>query len=629
MGKKKEKLISSYNSIFEDIKKSISILDPVSFAEHYLTLDSGENFDLSSRGWKYAADMWRFVALQAENKNSKPIVELKGRQVGATTKAGGLSLYFTSSGLYGSEVNKPPMRVVHLFPTLGHVSKYTKDKLGPMMRNSRDNFIGARSLENDPSVSGKIPEDSLSEKYFIGENRLRIDSIGKDADRIRGTTQDVALFDECQDMNRKAIENAIKILQHAKYGARAEGLQLFFGTPKNTGSYFWSLWNDSDQRFFQLKCLNCQDYFFLYNLEDDSWNDIWVSGLEIRCPHCAFHQDKRDAVDGGRWVPTRVNKDNKRVIDFSQNKKYIGFHHNLMLMPFFTKEDVLKFWHKFNQNVTERAWLNETLGNFYRGGGQPLTLDDIINNALDETRGLSKSISNNSGKTVVLGMDWGGKDDGDGGEEENAITKGQSYTTAIILSVDTSGVFTIENAFKLKKNDIMYHVNVVDNIFNKYQVHTAVADQAYGHQTVRFLQVDKNYRNRFLGCLNNGSLGKLVTYDPKYLRITVNKDMMIDEIFDMIRRGRIKFPALGTAWEQLRWLADHCTSMESATIIKNGNAVKTYKKGSGPNDGLMALMYAVLAYKYLSTGAFKLSLNENQQSSGMPLPTMAYIPRIR
>lgn len=628
----KKNSAEAYNQLFEDLKRGISIIDPVAFAETYLKLDSGESFKLSAPEWKYAADMWRFIALQADNPKAKPIVELKGRQVGATVKAGGISLFFTSSGLYGSEAGKPPIRVMHLFPTLGHVTQYTKEKLGPMIRNSTDNFVESRSLGHDPSAKGKLPEDTLGQKFFRGDNVLRVDSTGKDSDRIRGSSQDVLLFDEIQDISKKAIENAKKIAQHAKYGAKAEGLQLYFGTPKSSGSYFWQLWNNSDQRFYQLRCLSCKDYFFLYTLEDDDWNTIWIKDQEVRCPTCGFHQDKGEAIGLGRWVPTRLDSTGQRIIDYDQNKQYVGFHHNLMLMPIFSKEQVLKSWPKHNPNASERAWKNETLGDFYSGAGLPLTMEDIINNALDDTRGLSKAINDKSGKTMLLGMDWGGIDDSDEDNDtaskQSSIVKGQSYTTAVILSVDQTGTFTIENAFKLKKNDLMYHVGVVDKVFKLYRINQAVADQMWGQQTVRYLQLDMSLRNRFLGCINSGNINKQFSYDPKYLRITVNKDLMIEEIFEMIRRGKIKFPSKGLAWDQIYWLAEHCTSMETITRMKNDNLVKKYVKGSKPNDGLMALMYAVIAYKYLATGAFKTVSDVNINQVKRPMPSLAHIPRL-
>lgn len=625
--KAKNKSSGPYSEIFEDLKKSVSLFDPVSFVENNLTLDSGEPFDLSSKGWKYMADLYRYIAIQADDKQAKPIVLLKGRQVGATTMASALSLFFTSSGVYGGEVSRPPMRVIHLFPTLGQVSKYAKDKLDPTIRNSQDNFLSQRSLRFDPNLVGSVPEDTLTEKSFIGDNKLRVDSIGKDADRIRGITEDVMLLDEIQDVPRVAIDNAVRILQHAKYGAKGGGVQLFFGTPKQSGSYFWQLWNESDQRFFQLRCTNCEDYFFLYTLEDDEWLEIWVRGQEVKCPHCGFHQEKEDAVGGGRWIPTEVNNEGKRVAAPHKKSRNIGFHHNIMLSPLFDKEYVLKFYPKLNPLASDRAWKNEVLGDFFRGGGMPLTMEDIITNALDETRGTSKRIKDRSGKTIVLGMDWGDKDEED--DNSGGNQRGKSFTTAVIMSIDKSGVYTIENAFRLKKNDIMYKVEVIDKLFKNYHIQTAVADYMWGQETVRYIQYDMNYKNRFLGCFNSGNINKIFSYDPKYLRVTVNKDMMIEEIFGLIRRGKIRFPSKGLAFEQMRWLMEHCTSMETVTRKKNENIVKKYVKGSGPNDGLMALMYAIIAYKYLATGGFKTQRETFTEGGAAPMPVLTYAPQIR
>lgn len=634
--KKAKDKIGPHSELFENLKRGVSLFDPVSFAENYLLLDSGEPFDLSSDGWKYMADLYRFIALQASssdgqktwNSKAKPVVLLKGRQVGATTMAGVLSLFFTSSGLFGGEVGKPPMKVIHLFPTLGQMSKYSKDKLDPTIRNSRDNFLSQRSLRFDPNLVGSVPEDTLTEKSFIGDNKLRIDSIGKDADRIRGITEDIMLLDEVQDVPRRAIENAIRILQHAKYGAKGEGVQLFFGTPKQSGSYFWQLWNDSDQRFYQLRCTHCEEYFFLYTLEDDSWLETWVSGQEVKCPTCGFHQPKDKAIAGGRWIPTEIDKEGKRVPAPHKKANYYGFHHNIMLSPLFPKEYVLKSYPKFNPSASERAWKNEVIGDFYRGGGMPLTMDDIILNALDETRGTAKQIKDRSGKTVVLGMDWGDKDEDDD-TGDGASTRGKSYTTAVVLSISQNGVYTVENAFRLKKNDIMYKVEIIDKLFKNYHIQTAVADYMWGQETVRYMQYDMNYKNRFMGCINSGNINKLFSYDPKYMRVTVNKDMMIDEIFGLIRRGKIKFPSKGLAFEQLRWLMEHCTSMETITRKKNENIVKKYIKGATPNDGLMALMYAIIAYKFLATGGFRTQRETWSDGGQRPMPLLSYAPSIK
>ena len=99
-------------------------LDPGNFVKNNLTID-GMEFNILDNGWKFMADIYRYIAHQAIQKDGKPVVIKKGRQVGATMMAGALDLFFTNSGLY----TKPPIRVVHCFPALAHVKDFLKTSL--------------------------------------------------------------------------------------------------------------------------------------------------------------------------------------------------------------------------------------------------------------------------------------------------------------------------------------------------------------------------------------------------------------------------------------------------------------------------------------------------------------------
>ena len=119
-------------------------------------------------------EVYRYVAAQAGSANAKPVVMLKSRQIGATILAAVLSLYFTSSGIYGGD--RPPMRILHAFPTLGLMGLYAKDKLDPMIRSSQNGFLLSRSLRNEKNIGTNIPEDTQTEKNFIGFNKVILDA---------------------------------------------------------------------------------------------------------------------------------------------------------------------------------------------------------------------------------------------------------------------------------------------------------------------------------------------------------------------------------------------------------------------------------------------------------------------
>lgn len=175
--------------IFYKLKDQLSIIDPVKFAETYLTLE-GEPFRLSGNGFKPFSDIFRYIGIKALEPDSKPVILVKGRQVGGTIMACALEMYFMGSGLFGTD-SKPPIRIIHAYPLLEHAGAYSKTKLNQMISGSirpegSDKKGKVKSfMQNilDPTTPAN---DSLTFKQFIGGNHIWIESVGLDADRIMG-----------------------------------------------------------------------------------------------------------------------------------------------------------------------------------------------------------------------------------------------------------------------------------------------------------------------------------------------------------------------------------------------------------------------------------------------------------
>ena len=578
---------------FDQIKSSFLDFDPAFFIENNLTID-GSEFKIIGNGWKFMVDVYRYIGLQATQKVGKPVVIKKGRQVGATMMAAAIDLFFTNSGLF----HKPPIRVLHAFPSLGQVKKFSQDKLEGFVRTSKNGFISKNKLEGN-SV------DNLTMKQFKS-GTLWVDSIGEDGDRIRGMTVDAIFFDEVQDMYATAIGNATKTLTAAKYGPVGQGVQVYFGTPKEKNSYFSSLWDMSDQRYYHLGCKNCKETFPFYLPDDKRWMDIWVSGHTIRCPLCACEQHKIEAIERGKWVPSR-NPD---------ECKLVGFHINQLYIPYFTKENILNLMPENNPLQTERIFKNEVVGEFFSGAGLPITRAEIYEKCRDADRAFSRSI-NPREKSSYLGVDWGGKDDG---SDSNV---GQSYSCVVILSALPDGTLLVEHAHKLRKQDFDYKKETIHEMYKRFGVKQGLSDWFFGQDVVHDLQ--RHYGSKFLGAQGSGNLLKPLKFREDELIVSYNKDMMVEEIFDLFRKGKIRFP--WKSFEYIEWLIDHCTSMESSIRTIGGQPVKTYIKGPSPNDGLMALMYAYMAYKFDATKGFSIKpgINGNEQSA--PKPILAHLKR--
>lgn len=584
--------------LFNDIKSGFLEYDPAYYIEHNLTLD-GEPFKIMGNGWKFMVDVYRYIALEAVRADGKPVVLCKGRQVGATVMAAALDLYFTNSGIY----NRPPIRIAHLFPTGPLAKRFSQDKLENLIQTSKYDVINKNKLIH----KNKNAVDNLTMKQFQS-GTLWVENIGIDGDRVRGMTLDGSFFDEVQDMSGLAIGNSTKTLTAAKYGRIGKGVQVYFGTPKEKGSFFYKMWESSDQRYYHLGCKNCgETYPFYFSADQESWKDIWIGNYTIKCPICGKEQHKVDAIESGKWVPTKN----------SDESKYVGFHINQLYIPYFTKEAIEDEHPENNPTKTTRAWYNEVLGEFYSGTGLPLTRADIYENAVDLERGFSKSLNPKINRSY-LGVDWGGK------IEDDEVSRGQSFSCAVILSVQPDGTLAVEHAHKLRKHDFDYKKSTIIELFRRFGCARGVSDWFWGQDIVYELQ--KLYQDRLLGSQGSGSLLKPIKYREDELMISYNGNILIDELFSKIRKGHIRFP--GKDFEKIEWLVDHCTSMEGDVKMVAGQQIKTFKKGPTPNDGLMALLYAYIAYKFDLTKGFTIKPGLHKEQT-VPRPILAYAPGIR
>lgn len=576
------------NDFFDKFKSDVANIDPVAWAEKYLTLD-GKPYRINGNGYKPLSDVLRYVCVKSLEKNSKPLIFCKGRQIGLTTLATVSELFLTASGVIGGN-GRPNLGIIHCFPTLIHVYTFAKTKLNTMISDSVmvDSTTNKRKISYIESKLDKSTpaNNSLQFKQFQNGNFLRVESTGLDADRLRGSTCSALYFDEVQDTPIEAIANALKLLTTSKYGPR--GMELYFGTPKQKGSGYWKMWQASSQQYYHLGCEKCGEYFPLYTPGSDDWEKIWLYGYMVRCTKCEFIQDKRDAAERGKWIALNSNDD----------APYIGYHLNQLYMPFFTKEDILKEKPENHPTNSEKVFQNEVMAEFYSGDSSPITPEEIHEKCADIGRKIRASISPAENKAVFGGYDWGKK------KADSDDASGQSYSCCVLLSDDGKGLLSVEFSTLLKRNDFEEKKSIVDQMFRQYSVKLAVGDVGYGNDLTEVLQ--RSHGDKFLGSESsnhvNGHQKYVDDYFPK--RIVFEKDYYIAEVYDLLKRGMIRFPY--GDYEKISPLIQHICSMELKTTMNRiGEAQQKYVKGSTPNDLMMALVNAYLAYKFDITKGFK------------------------
>lgn len=417
-------------------------------------------------------------------------------------------------------------------------------------------------------------------------------------------TADIQFFDEVQDIPREAIGNATKILTTAKYGPKGSGVQIYFGTPKRHGSDFYRMWQVSSQQYYQLGCLSCHKHFPLYTPGSDEWESIWIKEYIVQCTHCGFQQDKRESAEIGKWVGVNDG-----------DYKYIGFHINQLYNPELTKEKILENKPQNNPISTEKTYFNEVLGEFYKGDSSPITDEEIRTICGDVERKFRPQISVGEEHIVTLGIDYGLKADMDQlVNPDKSNGSGQSYTTAVVLVCKNNNLLHIEYALKFSKNDTEGKRSIIESLMRKYSINLAVGDIGFSQDFSSDLHV--SYGDRYL--VSRAAGGKLLQTAkfneeafPK--EIYFDRDHYLGEMFEKLKKGHIRFP-LGD-YEKIAWLINHCSSMELKPIIsRTGEPTMHYVKGGTPNDGLMSLVNAYLAYKFIVTDKFNVNNPTLQKS---------------
>jgi Phage terminase large subunit (GpA) len=605
---------------FKFLKEKLLELDPVYWCEKYLMVD-GKPLKLTESGYKPFCDIYRYLGIKALEPNALPVILVKGRQIGGSLMAGAMSLYFMGCGIFGVN-GKPPIRIIHAFPQKEQAEKYSKEKLNPMIASSRpidDEKLAKRGMSKSYLQNlldrNSDTGDSLHFKLFQNGNFLRIDSTGLDGGRLRGGSSDVFLFDETQDIPGSAIENCSEMLKQSRHGAIGKGISLFFGTPKKKGSYFYKRWMSSSQQYYYLGCEQCKDYFALFTPGSNDWEKIWIHGFTVKCPHCGFEQNKNEAAERGKWVATRPLTD--------PDVSMIGFHINQFFMPHISREAIESERPGIHPTNSERKFQNEVLGEFFQGDSSPISSEDIIEACGDRERGIRKIIKPGEEQMVILGIDYGRRNDLEQLANPEKGRQGQSYTTAVVMSLKGPNLFNIELALKFPRNDPSYKKGLIDTIMRQYSVDLCVGDigdSADFSHTLHTIYGDKYLTSRAMNRVNDTIKFNADAY-PK--EIIFERDHYIAEIFELLKKGQIKFPLKD--YDSISWLIDHCASMEMKPSIARGGGDPTihYVKGSIPNDGLMSILNAYLAYKFKVTSGFKIKnpalMGQKQIKKDQPL----------
>lgn len=421
----------------------------------------------------------------------------------------------------------------------------------------------------------------------------------------------------CQDIPQIALGAITKTLTKAQYGKSAQGIQVYFGTPKQKGTAYYNMWMKSTQQYYHLKCEECESYFPLYR-PDVEWESIWLYGYIVKCTECGHEQDKRVAAESGKWISFRADE---------EEAKYIGFHINQLYMPDFTREMIDAQRPENNPINTERIYQNEVLGEFYDGEAATITKEEIHEKCSDK-RKFARIITRTDNRKVYAGFDWGQRGNLD---QLAGRQRGQSYSCAVILTAENKNLFHIQFATKMKSADPGHKIEVVEEMFRRYSINMAVGDIGDAHDLTHILQ--RKWPDTFLASRAAPNVNGHIKYENEIFpkEIVFERNYYISELIGLLKNGNIKFPY--GSYEKVMWLVEHCASMDvKVNINRSGDPIKTYIKGPTPNDGFMALLNAYIAYKFDITQGFQinhpkgLKFDNAKRNKGIPA-LLSYMPK--
>jgi len=189
---------------------------------------------------------------------------------------------------------------------------------------------------------------------------------------------------------------------------------------------------------------------------------------------------------------------------------------------------------------------------------------------------------------------------------DKAKNVGHSYSTAVVMQITDSSRMSIEFCTKFKRNDFESKKGLISQLMRQYSIQLAVGDIGFSQD---FSEVLHNmYGDRYLVSRAHKKINNFIKFNEEAFpkEILFERNHYIAELFEHMKAGRIRFP-FGD-YEKIAWLLQHCASMElKPSISQTSDPVLNYVKGSGPNDGFMALLNAYIAYQYVVTDGFKIS----------------------
>ncbi|HIJ68962.1 MAG TPA: phage tail protein [Deltaproteobacteria bacterium] len=267
------------------------------------------------------------------------VVEVKAAQMGLTTKAMLRAMYAARyRGFRG---------ILYLFPSRTDVTEFSKGRINPL-------------IDDNPETLGKWLQDTDSANikqiwncfFYLRGMKSRVG--------LKSIPVDFLVIDEMDEATPSAVDMALERMSHSEF---KELLKLSNPTLPDWG--IDKAFQETDQRFWLLKCEKCGEYTCL---EDTFPNCLLeIGGRVIRaCQKC--HAELNPSI--GEWVAKHPGATDKR-----------GYHYSQLFSHYVEPADIL---HQFRTTNNLTDFYNLKLGIAYVEATNRLTVQEVVSLCSDE-----------------------------------------------------------------------------------------------------------------------------------------------------------------------------------------------------------------------------------------------------
>jgi hypothetical protein len=437
-------------------------------------------------------------------------------------------------------------RQLYISPSVDQTKIFSGDRVAPVIESS--------PLIKRHYVNSNVSQNVFT-KRFLNGSTLYLRYALQSADRLRGLSTDINYFDEAQDLSIDIIPIINQSMSRSLYKK-----VVFSGTPKRTKGTLADIWYRSTMYEWFSKCKHCNKWNFL------DQKNIGLHG--VICRYCGEHLD----TTKGQWVSTG-----------DPNSRTKGFRVNLLMFakaPWVDWQlDVIDYRKTCSSDAT---FYNEVLGLEYDEGVQPITIADLKRCCTGGIMTEDPTSIDLSNRQTTIGLDYG------------PVNSNKSKTVVSVLQSRGSKVKVLHlKRYKGHEADYTFIHSDVPRIHAKW--HTAVigADAGLGDGPNSEIRSRIGYPERLIAFRHSGSQRAKAKWNRKSNEYTLNRNMVMTDLFRKIKNRQIEFPR----WEDFESFADDFLNI----IIEYDENLGTYKYVStGPDDALHSILFGELALQLLT-----------------------------